>query len=501
MAFDVEGRIGLGVAEPLRVLEALGERQLLLLHAGEDVIAGAVEDAVDARERVADQAFAQRLDDRDAAGDRGLEIERHVMLLGERGKRHAVARQQGLVGGDDRFAGRERRLDRAPWPDRPRRPSARRTRRSPGSVASVTGSATQRRRSRSMPRSRGGRAGAYRHDLDRAAAARRERLALALDQAHDRGADRAESGKTHFQRRRHATSGNRVETPLSGGSRGAPRCATFPAPIQGSGGCCGRPGGCAARSRPGRCARSPRRARRTPRRARPRPPPSRPAAWRTPGCRALRNMLRHRRPGEHRGRRRRNRPAGAAEAVDQGVAAAPIGVAHLADAILRSVERGGGGDLDRREGAVVEIGFHPRQRRDDALVADREAHAPARHREGLRHRGELDRDVDRARHLQHRGRRIAVEIDLRIGEVGQDEDAVLLREQDEVAIEIEVGHIGGRVGRIADHHRDRLRDRVRASRARAPRRTAASAPTAPSGSRRPPSGSRRHGSGSSDWAR
>ena len=52
-ALDVEGRIGLRIAEALRVLEALGEGQLLLLHAGEDVVAGAVEDAVDARERVA----------------------------------------------------------------------------------------------------------------------------------------------------------------------------------------------------------------------------------------------------------------------------------------------------------------------------------------------------------------------------------------------------------------------------------------------------------------
>ena len=63
------------------------------LHARQDVIAGAVEDAVDARERVADEPFAQRLDDRDAAGDRRLEIERHALALGERRKlaRRALA--------------------------------------------------------------------------------------------------------------------------------------------------------------------------------------------------------------------------------------------------------------------------------------------------------------------------------------------------------------------------------------------------------------------------
>src|SRR4051812_25613389 len=44
---DVEGRVGLGVTETLRVLQAFGERQALLLHPGEDVVAGAVENSVD----------------------------------------------------------------------------------------------------------------------------------------------------------------------------------------------------------------------------------------------------------------------------------------------------------------------------------------------------------------------------------------------------------------------------------------------------------------------
>ena len=81
VALDVEGRIGLGIAEPLRVLQAVGERQLLPLHAREDVIAGAVEDAVDAREASCRPALAQRLDDRDAARDRGLEVERDALFF------------------------------------------------------------------------------------------------------------------------------------------------------------------------------------------------------------------------------------------------------------------------------------------------------------------------------------------------------------------------------------------------------------------------------------
>src|SRR5450759_5107210 len=170
--------------------------------------------------------------------------------------------------------------------------------------------------------------------------------------------------------------------------------------------------------------------------------------------------LRDRRPGEHRGARARHLKAGASEAFHQHVAAALVRLAHLLDAIVGTGERRDGRHLHRREGAVIEIGFHPRQRRDHALVADREADAPARHRKRLRHRSEFDRDIHRARHLQQRGRRIAVEIDFRVSQIGQHQDAVRLGEGDQVLVEVEARHIGGRIGRIAHHHHGRFRDRV-----------------------------------------
>ena len=47
-AADVEGRIGLGVAQRLRLRQHIAERAVLVGHRRQDVVAGAVEDAVDA---------------------------------------------------------------------------------------------------------------------------------------------------------------------------------------------------------------------------------------------------------------------------------------------------------------------------------------------------------------------------------------------------------------------------------------------------------------------
>ena len=61
-AIDIEGRIGFGIAEALRIREHVGEGPPGFAHHGQDVVAGPVEDAVDARDAVGGDAFAQRLD-------------------------------------------------------------------------------------------------------------------------------------------------------------------------------------------------------------------------------------------------------------------------------------------------------------------------------------------------------------------------------------------------------------------------------------------------------
>ena len=134
--------------------------------------------------------------------------------------------------------------------------------------------------------------------------------------------------------------------------------------------------------------------------------------------------------------------------------------ADLGDAVVGAVERGGGGDLDGGEGAVVEVGLDPGQRVDQPGVADGETHAPAGHGVGLGQRGELDRDVAGAVDLEDRGGRIAVEVDLGVGEVGEHPEVVLLREGDQLAVEVEVADLRGGVRREGDHDGHGLRHRV-----------------------------------------
>src|SRR5262249_45668570 len=72
-AVDVETRISFGITELLRFSQNLGKFMRALAHCRQDVVRGSVQNTVKALQPVAGQPFAQPLDDRDAAGDRGLE--------------------------------------------------------------------------------------------------------------------------------------------------------------------------------------------------------------------------------------------------------------------------------------------------------------------------------------------------------------------------------------------------------------------------------------------
>jgi hypothetical protein len=98
---DVEGRIGLGVSEPLRFCQRVREARVLALHLREDEIAGAVDDAREALDRVAREGVLEDANERDSAADRRFEREVDAVLLREVDELRAVEGEQHLVRGDD----------------------------------------------------------------------------------------------------------------------------------------------------------------------------------------------------------------------------------------------------------------------------------------------------------------------------------------------------------------------------------------------------------------
>jgi hypothetical protein len=82
-----------------------------LLHRREDRVGRAVQDRPDPCDTVRGEVRGERVDDRDAAGDRGLEPERGAGPARDGLELRAVVRDDVLVGGDDRLAGAERGRD------------------------------------------------------------------------------------------------------------------------------------------------------------------------------------------------------------------------------------------------------------------------------------------------------------------------------------------------------------------------------------------------------
>ena len=98
----------------MRLGQDLAKFASAFAHRRQDVVRGAVQDAVDAFEPVPGETLAQRFDDWDPAGDRGLEGQRQALFLGASGERRPVLSDQRLVRGDDVLAMIERGLDHPP---------------------------------------------------------------------------------------------------------------------------------------------------------------------------------------------------------------------------------------------------------------------------------------------------------------------------------------------------------------------------------------------------
>ena len=103
-AVDVERRVGFRVAQLLRRGQCIAEIAAAFLHARQDVVAGAVDDAGQFLDAVGGQALAQGFDNRNAAGHRGLERDHHAALLRLLEDGVAVQRDERFVGGDHMLA-------------------------------------------------------------------------------------------------------------------------------------------------------------------------------------------------------------------------------------------------------------------------------------------------------------------------------------------------------------------------------------------------------------
>ena len=111
VAVDVQGGIGFGIAQLLGLLEGHIEVQTVGGHLGQDVVAGAVEDAHEGRDAVAGQAGAQGLHHGHGAGDTGLVAQDAALAGGLLEQGESLLGQQGLVGGDDVLAGVQGAVD------------------------------------------------------------------------------------------------------------------------------------------------------------------------------------------------------------------------------------------------------------------------------------------------------------------------------------------------------------------------------------------------------
>ena len=111
VALDVGGRVGLGVAELARDRERLLERLAARVHAVEDEVRRAIDDAEDALDAVARERVAQRPDDRDRPADGGLVVELRADLAGRLEQLGAVRGHERLVRRHDVRARGERLED------------------------------------------------------------------------------------------------------------------------------------------------------------------------------------------------------------------------------------------------------------------------------------------------------------------------------------------------------------------------------------------------------
>src|SRR3546814_2946498 len=87
---DIKTGVGFGKAKPLRLFQNLVKGMPLFLHGGKDVIAGAVQNAVDVADIVCSSAFAQTFYDWNPASLSRFIYQRRPLCFDHAGKTHPL---------------------------------------------------------------------------------------------------------------------------------------------------------------------------------------------------------------------------------------------------------------------------------------------------------------------------------------------------------------------------------------------------------------------------
>jgi hypothetical protein len=114
VAVDVGGGVGFGITQRGGLGQSLVEAGATGVHARQDEVGGAVDDAHHARDPVARQRLAQRAQQRDRAGDGRFVVQVDPRAAGGLVQRRTVLGQQGLVGTDHALAAGQRREQQRP---------------------------------------------------------------------------------------------------------------------------------------------------------------------------------------------------------------------------------------------------------------------------------------------------------------------------------------------------------------------------------------------------
>src|SRR5664279_2812637 len=115
LTVDVEGGIGFGVSGLLGLAQGFVEVDAAVLHLREDVVGGAVEDAVEGAQAVSGGGFLDDAQDGNASGDAGFESDGQIVRDSEGEEFVSVLGEELFVGGDDRLAvleGSAKKLER-----------------------------------------------------------------------------------------------------------------------------------------------------------------------------------------------------------------------------------------------------------------------------------------------------------------------------------------------------------------------------------------------------